>query len=157
MKKLLLTTALTAGIAGAGYAEQAQPRMAKETLRSDMIVSSQSAGSSSSVGLLVPLMFLVILGVAAASGGGGGHYYINPSDYGYYVSDASMKTDITRVGQTASGLPLYHYRYKGYPNVFEGVMAQDLLELRPEAVKRHKSGVLLVNYDAIDAELKLIR
>ncbi|MFW2541773.1 tail fiber domain-containing protein [Primorskyibacter sp. 2E107] len=156
MKKLFLTTALATGLATAGYAQQAQPKMSQNALRSDMIVSSQSAGSSSAVNLFVPLMFLVILGVAAASGGGGHNYYYIPGYEGHYVSDATLKTDIARVGQTASGLPLYHYRYKGYPDVFEGVLAQDLLTLRPDAVTRHSSGTLLVNYDKIDATLRLI-
>ncbi len=101
-------------------------------------------------------MFLVIVGAAFWGNGASssGYYPMYP---GYYVSDASVKTDVVRVGETASGLPLYHYRYEGFDEVFEGVMAQDLLKLRPEAVKRLDNGILLVNYDMIDAKLKLIK
>lgn len=59
-------------------------------------------------------------------------------------SDRRMKSRILRVGSTPGGLPLYEYDIGGKRE--RGVMAQDLLILRPAAVLTHPSGYLLVDY-----------
>ena len=61
-------------------------------------------------------------------------------------SDVRLKTDIEQVGTTAYGLPLYHFRYKTGPERFEGVMAQDVLEVMPDAVVKGEDGFYRVNY-----------
>jgi hypothetical protein len=61
-------------------------------------------------------------------------------------SDERLKTDIDRIGTAANGLPLYHFRYKGHPQVFQGVMAQDVLTHTPEAVQAMPGGYLAVDY-----------
>src|SRR5690349_5064189 len=50
-------------------------------------------------------------------------------------SDVRLKTDIEQVGTTVYGLPLYHFRYKTGSDRFAGVMAQDVLEVMPDAVR----------------------
>jgi hypothetical protein len=62
------------------------------------------------------------------------------------VSDVRLKTDIEQVGTTVYGLPLYHFRYKTGPARFEGVMAQDVLEVMPDAVVTGEDGYYRVNY-----------
>lgn len=61
------------------------------------------------------------------------------------ASDRRVKTDIKRVGTLDNGLPVYVYRYKagGPPHI--GVMAQDVQEVRPDAV-HDIDGVLHVDY-----------
>ncbi|WP_420959366.1 tail fiber domain-containing protein [Brucella sp. IR073] len=61
------------------------------------------------------------------------------------ASDRRVKTDIERVGTLDNGLPVYLYRYKagGPPHI--GVMAQDVEEVRPEAVVE-VDGVKHVDY-----------
>ena len=61
-------------------------------------------------------------------------------------SDVRLKTDIEQVGMTVYGLPLYHFRYKTGPERFEGVMAQDVLEVMPDAVVTGDDGFYRVNY-----------
>ncbi len=61
-------------------------------------------------------------------------------------SDARLKTDIEQVGTTVYGLPLYHFRYKTGPERFEGVMAQDVREVMPDAVMKGEDGFYRVNY-----------
>jgi endosialidase-like protein len=61
-------------------------------------------------------------------------------------SDVRLKTDIEQVGTTVYGLPLYHFRYKTGPERFEGVMAQDVLEVMPDAVVRGEDGYYRVKY-----------
>src|SRR5215471_12454930 len=50
------------------------------------------------------------------------------------VSDIRLKTDITRIGTGAHGLPIYTFRYVGESELYEGVMAQDVLPVMPTAV-----------------------
>jgi hypothetical protein len=62
------------------------------------------------------------------------------------ISDVRLKTDIERVGTTVYGLPLYHFRYKSGTERFEGVMAQDVLEVMPDAVVVGEDGYYRVRY-----------
>lgn len=65
-------------------------------------------------------------------------------------SDERLKTDIKQVGFTNEGQPIYTYKYKHDPvKTHMGVMAQETLEYHPEAVHRHPSGALMVDYDRI--------
>lgn len=67
---------------------------------------------------------------------------------GTALSDKRMKEDITRIGESDSGFPLYTFRYKGETPMARhiGVMAQDVEKKRPEAVGSI-FGVKFVNYD----------
>lgn len=52
------------------------------------------------------------------------------------MSDIRLKTDITRIG-TEKGIPVYTFRYRNDPHgiMWRGVMAQDILEIMPDAVE----------------------
>lgn len=60
-------------------------------------------------------------------------------------SDRRLKTDIVRVGQLDNGLPVYSYRYKAGGPFEIGLIAQDVAEVHPEAV-RNVNGALAVDY-----------
>lgn len=62
-------------------------------------------------------------------------------------SDERLKEDIKKVGQTDDGLPIYTYRYKGFPTVHMGVLAQEVEKVMPEAVVE-QNGYKAVNYGA---------
>ena len=62
------------------------------------------------------------------------------------TSDVRLKTDIEQVGTTVYGLPLYRFRYKTGPERFQGVMAQDVLQVMPDAVVRGEDGYYRVKY-----------
>ncbi len=64
-------------------------------------------------------------------------------------SDVRLKTDIERVGTAANGLPVYTFKYVGSDVVYRGVMAQDVLEVFPEAVSMKPDGYLAVRYDML--------
>lgn len=64
------------------------------------------------------------------------------------ASDRRIKEDIKRIGKTDDGLPIYTFRYKGYPTVHMGVMAQDVEKKNPDAVKEI-DGIKAVNYGAL--------
>lgn len=66
-------------------------------------------------------------------------------------SDRRLKTDIEEIGETSSGFPLYLFRYKGESPMSRhlGVMAQDVVKERPEAVTHTPFGM------AVDYRLAL--
>ena len=104
-------------------------------------------GSSSSAGIWIPLALLLIIGVIVSQDDG--EEVVTPSD-------VRLKTDITRVGTAANGLPLYHFRYRGLPAVYEGVMAQDVLARFPEAVVGLPGGYMGVRYGMLGLEMKIV-
>ena len=64
-------------------------------------------------------------------------------------SDLRLKTDITRIGTAAHGLPLYSFRYIGETDLYEGVMAQDVLQVMPSAVSVAEDGYYRVDYEQL--------
>lgn len=67
--------------------------------------------------------------------------------------DLRLKTDIHRVGTAESGIGIYEFRYKGYPQRYRGPIAQDVLKIRPDAVERLPDGLLMVYTDKIDVPI----
>ncbi len=65
------------------------------------------------------------------------------------ASDLRLKTDIRRVGTAAHDLPLYTFRYIGEPQLYEGVMAQDVLGVMPAAVSVGEDGYYRVDYELL--------
>jgi len=64
-------------------------------------------------------------------------------------SDRRLKEDIERIGTTDSGVPVYKFKYIGSPVTHIGYMAQDLLELQPEAVHKDADGYYRVDYSKV--------
>jgi hypothetical protein len=72
------------------------------------------------------------------------------------ASDVRLKEDVQRIGTTVFGLPLYHFRYIGRPETYEGVMAQDVLDVMPNAVVRGEDGYYRVNYSALGTNMRRV-
>jgi len=66
-------------------------------------------------------------------------------------SDRRLKRDIERVGTRPDGLGVYLFRYLWSPILHLGVMAQEVLGVKPEAVIVHPSGFLMVDYAQLEA------
>lgn len=64
-------------------------------------------------------------------------------------SDVRLKENINAIGKTAHGLTLYTFGYKGREGVYEGVMAQEVLEVMPDAVVAGPDGFYRVRYDML--------
>lgn len=94
--------------------------------------NAQQAGASNTLGGLFSL------GSAALS---------NPASAAFMFSDRRLKRNIKRVGTHVTGVGIYEYTMLGYPQV--GVMAQELQAVRPDLVKRHQNGYLMVNYGGL--------
>jgi hypothetical protein len=86
---------------------------------------------------------------AAFRGGGGGF-----RGGGGRRSDLRLKQDIELIGRLGSGLGIYRFRYRSDPQVYVGVMAQDVQMVRPDAVARGRDGYLRVRYERIGFELQ---
>lgn len=77
--------------------------------------------------------------------------------YAAVPSDIRLKKDIKKVGETKGGHNLYTWKWKeeakglGIPLGPErGVIAQEIMQKKPEAVHRHESGYLMVDYGVLD-------
>ena len=110
----------------------------------------EAATSSSSGGLLVPLLLLLVIAAVASNSGGGG------AATGGALSDRRTKTDLQWVGMTPEALPIYRYRYVGMSTRFEGVMAQDVLARRPDAVIHGSNGTMMVDYAKLGTQLRVL-
>lgn len=64
----------------------------------------------------------------------------------FMFSDRRLKDNIRVVGKLDNGLPVYLFRYKGFETPQLGLMADDVADLKPEAVFRHPSGFDMVDY-----------
>ncbi len=131
---LVLIASMSVAASSATAGGMAEPIVEPEVIIED---------TASSAGILVPLLLLVLVIAAASSSSGGG---LEPSDM-------RLKTEITRVGTAANGLPLYQFRYIGYPALYQGVMAQDVLAYMPEAVGSLPGGYMSVNYKMLGLEM----
>ncbi len=77
------------------------------------------------------------------------------SSSGGAVSDRRLKTDIKRIATSPSGIPIYSFRYVSGGPTYVGVLAQDVLKVRPEAVRTNPSGYMTVDYGMIDVLMTL--
>jgi hypothetical protein len=75
------------------------------------------------------------------------------SAVGSLFSDARLKENIKHIGEE-NGYPIYRFNYINVPDVtYEGVMAQDVLSIKPEAISESE-GFMKVNYDMIGLSMK---
>lgn len=65
------------------------------------------------------------------------------------ISDIRFKADIKRIGQLANGIATYTFRYIGDTMTRFGVMAQEVLTQKPEAVGMLPNGTLYVDYSKV--------
>ena len=79
-------------------------------------------------------------GAARAHGGSG---------RGGRRSDIRLKHNIVLLGYLDDGLGFYRFSYNGGHKAYVGVIAQEVLQVIPDAVARGRDGYLTVNYDKI--------
>ena len=69
-------------------------------------------------------------------------------------SDITVKHDIMLLGHLANGLGYYRFSYNGGHRAYVGVMAQEVLQVMPQAVVRDGDGYLRVYYDKIGVKFQ---
>ena len=67
-------------------------------------------------------------------------------------SDARMKENIEPIGKTYDGQNIYRYNFKGDDATRMGLMAQEVLDHKPEAVAQRRDGMLMLDYDRATEE-----
>ena len=65
------------------------------------------------------------------------------------LSDRRLKADVEKLGERPDGLGVYAFRYLWSPVRHIGVMAQEVLDVKPEAVVHLPGGYMAVNYGAL--------
>jgi hypothetical protein len=122
----------------------------------DAGLPSPSAAASSSLGPSVGddgLAPLSLLGASVGDDGLAPLTVLGPSvGDDTPVSDLRLNEDVRCIGSTVFGLPLYHFKYLGSHETYEGVMAQDVMPVMPSAVSIGADGYYRVNYGALRNE-----
>ena len=65
----------------------------------------------------------------------------------FMFSDRRLKSNIKRVGEHKIGVGIYSYTMMGFAQ--HGVIAQEVAAVRPDLVKRHANGYLMVDYGSL--------
>jgi len=99
---------------------------------------NQNAANTAAAQQNAGLSGLFSLGGSALQGAG------QAGSFGSLFSDRRLKSNIVRLGTHPIGVGIYEYDIFGGRQI--GVMAQELMEVMPEAVIQHPSGYLMVDY-----------
>jgi hypothetical protein len=82
--------------------------------------------------------------VAQQNANTSGLFQLGAAALPFMFSDARLKSNIVKVGDHPLGIGIYEY------DIFEhrerGVMAQELMQVMPDAVHQHPSGYFMVDY-----------
>lgn len=108
--------------------EQIQPANLESLVQQNYQSQLQNYGNSMSG----------IFGIGSALAGGIGRMLP--------FSDRRLKEDVAVVGQLFDGTPVYRFRYITGGPAQIGVMAQDVILDKPEAVELHDNGYMMVDY-----------
>lgn len=63
------------------------------------------------------------------------------------ASDRRLKRHIKKIGKLENGLSVYTFKFAGSDLPYTGLMADEVMKVKPWAVLTDKNGYLLVNYD----------
>lgn len=72
-------------------------------------------------------------------------------------SDIHYKENLNLIGKSESGINIYQFNYKNEEGLYEGIIAQELIETEfQDALTKGENNLYLVDYDKIDVEFKKI-
>ena len=73
-----------------------------------------------------------------------------------WMSDIRLKKDINKIGISPMGIPIFTFRFKDdkQNTLYQGTIAQEIIDIIPEAVTIHDNGFYMVDYSKIDVEYK---
>ena len=71
-------------------------------------------------------------------------------------SDIRLKKDINKIGISPMGIPIFTFRFKDdkQNTLYQGTIAQEIIDIIPEAVIIGDNGFYMVDYSKIDVEYK---
>jgi hypothetical protein len=82
-------------------------------------------------------------GRGGGGGGGGGR------GGGGRRSDIRLKHDVALLGRLDNGIGIYRFSYNGSNKIYVGVLAQEVMEIRPDAAVAGRDGYLRVHYEKL--------
>lgn len=91
-----------------------------------------------------------LFGLGGSLGSAGIMASAMPAATPFMFSDSRLKKIVAKIGEK-NGIGWYLFKYLGSDTVHEGAIAQEVQKVKPEAVKRHANGYLMVNYAALEA------
>lgn len=94
--------------------------------------------------------FSSLAGLLGGGGSSGGSSGLNIFGSTGASSDMRLKRDIKLLGKLISGIPIYEYKYIWDDIRRVGVMAQEILAIKPEAVGMDRQGFYTVDYARIN-------
>jgi hypothetical protein len=106
--------------------------------------NADQAANSSMMGGLMGLGAAGLMSPVGTFSGAGGLFS--------KLSDIRTKENIKQVGKLDNGLSVYEYTYKpefDIPGIHVGVMAQEVIKVKPEAIVTRDDGYMAVNYAMI--------
>ena len=106
-------------------------------------------GGTSLLGLGLGALGGAGAGATAAGLGGYSNAALSGASGFTGISDRRLKADIEKLGEREDGLGIYAFRYLWSPIRHIGVMAQEVLNVKPEAVIHLPGGYMAVNYGAL--------
>lgn len=128
-----------------GYAQNGSvappPLFGAATAQSQWDADRYNAGVGSSNSLLSGLFGLGSAWAGSPSGA---------AKIGGWFSDRRLKSNVVHVAAHPLGIGIYEYDIFGQREL--GVMADEVLEVKPEAVEFHPSGYMIVRYDLIGVQ-----
>lgn len=65
----------------------------------------------------------------------------------FSLSDERAKEGKKKIAETKDGFGIYSYRYKGDPETRVGLMAQEVMKKKPDAVAQRHDGLFAVDYE----------
>ncbi len=72
------------------------------------------------------------------------------------TSDRRLKRNIKWVAKSSEGINIYEFKYLWGFKTYRGVMAQELLDTHPQAIKKGLFGFYKVNYNLIDVKFEVL-
>ena len=95
------------------------------------------------------------MGFGGGGGGGGGFMGGGPMGLGGgMMSDIRAKHAVQLLGKLDNGLGFYRFSYIGSDKSYVGVMAQEVMNVAPNAVTRGADGYLRVSYDQLGLKMQ---
>ena len=137
------------------------------------MIALKVLGTAAAIALALPMVIPaasaaqgLLPGVAAPGGGGGGGGGgfrggggggFRGGGGGGRRSDIALKHDVVLLGHLANGLGYYRFSYLGGQKAYVGVIAQEVENVVPDAVRRGSDGYLRVKYEALGLTFRTYR
>lgn len=126
----------TTSVAGVDYGGMVNNNFNAQTQQYNTNMQQQNAQMGGMFGL-------------AGTLGSAGLSFLKPAAPLMLMSDRRLKSNVVRLGTTRHGLPWYEYDIFGERR--QGVMADEVRQIMPQAVAVHPSGFEMVDYGMLEA------